>query len=349
MSRMLKGTDAQVQNMINVLEARRPCRLEFFAQDAFVEIDAWEETQIRRVPEAAEIPNEAIQGCSLAGGYLWKTRPPTLVVAESVSVRRQHFTLLHELGHHLQQSDPQLGEAVFEAEDTEAFEDAACDAFAAQVLIPDALVSAAISSEGLTVRSALSLFSQSNASRAAICVRLTAELTGPGVFMVIDPRGTVNFAASRGSIFPPARGSDQSQNALLKAALDAPDSERVFSRDDAKIWYSTGHSSNRLYGQAAWCGDFLIAVVTEHGAAWKAFSPPQDNTAHNNDDGWDRCEQCNTGFRIRVICRECGEARCPKGHCVCRYAGDRLCQECFLLKANSQFEGGSAVCNDCAA
>ncbi|PRB43125.1 DUF955 domain-containing protein [Arthrobacter sp. MYb23] len=334
--------------MLHVLESRRPGSVEVLAHDAFAEIDSWDEVQIRRVSEAARVPDEAILGCSLAGGYLWKSAPPTLVVAESVSVRRQHFTLLHELGHHLQQTDPDLGEAVFSAEDTEAFEDAACDAFAARVLIPEDLVTESIDSEGLTVRSALALHRQTKASRAAICVRLAAELSAPGVFMVLAPDGTVNFAASRGGIFPPARGSDQSRNPLITAALEAPGSDQVIARDNTTIWYSTGHSSNRLYGQAAWCDGLLLALAVEHGAAWKKFSPPQANTSHRATDAWDRCEECNLGFRAKVICQKCGEARCPNGHCQCRFAKDRLCQECFLLKARSQFESENSVCRDCA-
>ena len=269
------------------------------------------------------------------------------MVAESISVRRQHFTLLHELGHHLQQTDPGLGEGVFEAEDTEAFEDAACDAFAARVLIPDAMVAESVSSEGLTIGSALALHSGTNASRAAICVRLAAELSTPGVFMVVAADGGVNFAASRGGIFPPARGSDQSGNRLIAAALEGRGSERVFTRDDATIWYSTGHSSNRLYGQATWCEGLLLVVMVEHGAAWKNFSPPQANTGHSTTADWDRCEECNIGFRATAVCPKCGEARCPNGHCHCRYAKDRLCHKCFLLKVRSQFAGENTVCKDC--
>jgi hypothetical protein len=333
--------------MLGVLEKRRPGRLQSLAQDAFSEIQAWSDVQIRRVPEATNVPDEGVLGCSLAGGYLWKTAPPTLVVAESASTRRQQFTLLHELGHHLQQTDDQLGEAIFDSEDTEAFEDAACDAFAARVLIPDTLVAKAVSASGPTIQSALDLYSQTNASRAAICVRLASELKSPGVFMVVAPEGTVSFAASAGGIFPPAKGSKQRQNPLLKTALEEPYSKEIFARNDATIWYSTGHSSNRFYSQAAWCGDFLIAVMVEYGAAWKAFSPPQENSGHSIREVWDRCGECD--IRISFACKKCGEGRCANGHCACLYARDKLCQECFILKIPSQFEGESKVCRDCAA
>jgi hypothetical protein len=167
--------------------------------------------------------------------------------------------------------------------------------------------------------------------------------------MVVAPEGTVSFAASAGGLFPPAKGSNQMQNPLLNTALNEPYSEEVFTRNDATIWYSTGHSSNRLYSQAAWCGDFLIAVMVEYGAAWKAFSPPQENTGHSNSEAWDRCEECNIGFRSSFACKKCGEGRCPNGHCACRYARDLQCQRCFMLKIRSQFEEESSICRDCAA
>src|ERR1019366_923254 len=50
--------------------------------------------------------------CSVAGGYVHTTVPPTLSVTNSLSPGRRSFTVLHELGHHLQKNDVVLARAV---------------------------------------------------------------------------------------------------------------------------------------------------------------------------------------------------------------------------------------------
>jgi hypothetical protein len=235
------------------------------------------------------------------------------------------------------------------AEDSEEFEDAACDAFAANLLLPSTLVQQVVT-DGPTVESAVALFHRSKASRAAICVRLAEELRSPGTVAVLDSEGTVSFAASRGSIYPPARGSDQSANPLVAASLTESRADRVIQRDDSRIHYSTGHTSNRLYGQIAWCDGLYIAVMVEYGAAWKHFSPPQDGTALSSSASrWEDCETCDTNFVVRSTCSRCREPRCPRGHCRCTRAAERQCQQCFYLKPPSQFEDASKVCIECSS
>ena len=68
--------------------------------DAFASLEHRSELSILRVPDL--VPQDSALGCSVAGGY--RETPPTLIVAKSMSRRRQHFTLLHELGHHLQRT-----------------------------------------------------------------------------------------------------------------------------------------------------------------------------------------------------------------------------------------------------
>ena len=350
MPKLFEGTPQQVEGMFAVLDQCWPGAAPRLASDAFSEITSWPEVQIAPVPEESNVSGNARRGCSVAGGYLWQTTPPTLVVADSMSLRRQRFTLLHELGHHIQSTDLGLGTTLMEAEDSEAFEDAACDAFAARVLLPPALVSQAVPPGGPTAESALDLFHRSQASRAAICVRLVAELKTPGVVAVFDAEGAVSFAAARGAVYPPARGSDQSANPLVAAALTGSPTDRIIGRDDAQIHYSTGHTSNRLYGQIAWCDGLLFAVMVEYGASWKPHSPPQEATAAASPAGkWDDCETCGTNFVVKFTCPSCGEPRCPRSHCGCTRAAERQCLRCFLVKHPSQFDGDSETCSDCAS
>lgn len=290
--------------------------------DAFETLELIPGMSVLRVPDV--VPNDSALGCSVAGGY--RELPPTLIVTMSMSKRRQHFTLLHELGHHLQRTHIDLGRAVLRHKDRLGFEDAACDAFAASVLLPDDMVDdACVAYGGVTAQTAVDLFEASNASRAAIAVRIAGRLKGAGAVAVLNESGVVTFAAARGSIFPPARGSDQSSNPLIRAALAGSGAGNLWTRDDAQILYSTGHSSNQLYGQAAWVGDRLIAIMVDEAAPWRTFSPPRDFTAVRTPVSWD-----GPGLFDREQLTE------------------KRCDSCFLVKHVSQFSADSTACKECA-
>lgn len=344
MPQTFDGVPTQVDAMLAVWEARDGTREEL-TRDAFGALAGREDLTVLRVPEF--VPQDSQLGCSVAGGYRWD--PPTLIVAESMSRRRQQFTVLHELGHHIQKTDIALGSAIVEHRQPEAFEDACCNAFAAQVLLPEDLVNAHAGDRGPTVETATGLFEVSNASRAAICVRLAGRLGSPGAVVVLDPAGVVTFAAARGGLFPPARGSDQMANPLVAAALRTDREGRTVTRDDAQIWYRSGHSSERLYGQAAWAGDRLFLVMVAYKAPWLSFSPPRAGTAEHTNDRFDQCEHCQQEFAVDMVCATCEQPRCPSGHCGCTARAYKTCTGCFLQKHPSQFAAGSTVCRECVS
>jgi len=342
--RTFDAIPAQVEAMMTVWESRSGS-VEALTLDAFEVLKERDDVTVVSVPEF--VPQDSQLGCSVAGGYKWD--PPTLIVTESMSRRRQQFTLLHELGHHIQKTDIGLGTIVVEHQQPEEFEDACCDSFAARVLLPDDLVDAHVPGRGPTVQGAIELFEASNASRAAICVRLAGRLQSAGVVAVLDESGIVTFAAARGGLYPPARGSDQTANPIVTAALDSDDPTRTFARDDAQIWYRSGNSSERLYGQAAWVGDHLFLIMVAYSAPWLSMSPPRDGTAQHTKDRWDQCEHCQQNFIIGFICRTCRQPRCPARHCGCTTKTQRSCPSCFLEKHRSQFDPSSDICLECAS
>lgn len=290
--------------------------------DAFESLEHRSDLNILRVPDV--VPKDSALGCSVAGGY--RETPPTLIVAESMSRRRQHFTLLHELGHHIQRTHLDLGRTIMRQADRVGFEDAACDAFAASVLLPDEMVEhASTDYGGPTAQTAVDLFEMSNASRAAIAVRIAGRLKGAGAAAVLNESGIVTFAAARGSVYPPARGSDQSNNPLIRAALNGYGGPEIWTRDDAQIFYRTGHTSNQLYGQAAWLGDRLIAVMVEEAAPWKTYSPPRDFTAVRTPIQGDD----------------------PPALFDRQQLMEKRCNSCFLVKHVSQFNADSTTCKVC--
>lgn len=330
----------QAREMREVLERIHPGAADRLRHDPLAELECWDDLAVVAVAETV-----GADRCSVAGSY--RPDPPTLLVAQSVSRRRNGFTALHELGHHLQQTDGHLGGRTFEVSDSVAFEEEACDAFAAQILLPDADLSAVIGPRGPTARDVADLFAQSSASREACCVWAARHLRGAGAVVLLDSSGIVLFASPR-SFIPPARRSDQSGAPLIAAAL--ANKGRQVSRDDTHVVYRTGHTSDPLYGQAVWLDEYLIAIMVTDNAPWRKLALPRPSSGTNGAAGW-TCETCGEEFKVVDNCSQCGQPRCPDAHCGCdvaRMAKEQLCTVCFLKLPPIMFPDGGTVCRDCS-
>lgn len=341
--RFIEEAPSQAEVMLAVVERLHPGGLVALREDPLAELRTWPEIQVSLLLEMGDSGR-----CSVTGSYQDHTQPPSLVVGMSRSRRRRGFTGLHELGHHLQQTDSVLGQRLFTRRDSEAFEEAACDAFAARVLLPDDQIVGRINPRGPTAPDVVDMFERFQASREACCVRAAEYLTGAGAVVLLDATGTVIFAAPRG-IFPPARGSDQSGTPLIQAALRR---SATVERDQTFVSYREGGRSDALYGQAAWCDeDYLIAVLAVDNAAWRAFAPPRPDTGRSQLGSWWTCETCEDQFCVtEPACERCREPRCGNGHCGCtaaRAKNDHTCDTCFLTLAPARFEGTSSTCRDC--
>lgn len=340
MNRIRLGVSDQALSMLQRLETLWPNSRTRLQADALAELDGWEQVQVVRVADTASQIS-----CSVAGGYVHSTVPPTLTVTESISDRRQQFTALHELGHHLQKNDADLALAVRrQRADREAFEDAACDLFASLVLIPDCDLPARSNGRSPSAADVVDLYQSTQASRAACCVRVTGQLDTHGVVALYDAVGTVSFAAAHGEVFPPARGSSQVNTPLVAAALRTGRNVRV---DDTFVQYSTGGHSQLLYGDAVWAGSYLFTVSVLDRPGWRSFASPRPDTSKFRPREW-ICEVCEVEFLPTATCRRCETPRCPTGHCTCTLAAERQCQRCFLLLAPSRFASQTSVyCRDC--
>lgn len=332
---------AQADRMLQVLDRDWPGARERLQHDALAELRDWPDIQVRAVPDT-----QTDVRCSVAGGYVHTTTPPTLAVTMSLSARRQAFTALHELGHHLQKNDIDLAVAVrSQPADITDFEDAACDAFVGRVLIPDTLLPAPDLGRSPSAADVVTLFDRTQASRAACCVRIAERLSGHGVIALLDNTGQVAFAAGRGDVYPPARGSDQSPTPVVSRALRTATGAR---HDSTHVLYRNGSTSVDLYGDAAWCDGYLIMVAVTDRPGWKAFAPPRPTTGKiiYRPQGW--CELCEEEFAVTDRCGRCHQPRCPAGHCACTTARDRLCKRCYMMKHPAQFPGPTAdICTEC--
>jgi hypothetical protein len=334
---------AQAETMTMAVETARPGALARLRVDPLTELMQWDELSVTLVEET---PSK--EGCSVAGSY--QPTPPTLVVARSRSTGRRNFTVLHELGHHLQQTNVDLGNTVFHYSDPDQFEEQSCDAFAAQILLPDNELRSTIDPRGPTPQDVVDLFtSHSSASREACCVWAARHLRGSGAVVLLDSTGVVQFAAPKGFV-PPAKRSNQSRTPLIESALRDP--RGGATRDETYVVYRNGGQSDTLFGQARWFDDnYLVAVLVTHNVPWKSLAIPRSSTRRDSHGQWWLCETCEDSFLVNERCERCREPRCSGGHCGChaaRIAKDKQCKGCFLTLHPSRFEAGSDYCRDCA-
>lgn len=341
MTRFLRSRGRHLaQQMLNVLEATRPGASSALRADAISELDGWDDLRVRPVPES-----QTDSGCSVAGAYIEQSVPPVIAVAESASRGRRRFTALHELGHHLLRTTASLAEILAsEDDDGLSLEEAACNSFAGQILLPEQLVDAHIGDEGPTAPEVVALWEASGASRAAACVRASERLIAPGHIVLLDSAGLVSFAAAR-ALPPPRRGSDQSaipvvRDALRRVPMQARGTTRLSYRDDIL--------GDELYVQIAEMNGYAVAVLVTDHAPWVGFSPPsvqQGPTAPTRV-----CSHCGEeDDRFRPPCPRCHAPRCPAcSKCECTAAvAERQCAGCFIIKPLTMFDGANPRCLDC--
>lgn len=334
---------AVATQVLAALDQVWPGGRQLLAQDPEAAVELWGQVRVRRVPA-----DETSKGCSVAGAYVWDEVPPVLAVARSTSTGRQRFTLLHELGHHLQQTDVGLAQVLADAGvRSRTLEEAACDAFAAAVLLPEEKVQRIIPREGPTVSSIADLRRDSGASRAAVCVRAAQRLTSPGQVLLLEYDGTVQFASAHG-VPPVARGSSQADAPVIQDALGSAGGIR---KGQTRLLYRDGIRGQELFAQAGELDGYLVVVTMVDRPPWEdRFVLPSRETGPSART-W-LCEQpgCNAEFQsFEPTCSKCRAPECPEcGLCACvSRVKTRVCKNCFTEYSLVCFNGDATVCNEC--
>jgi Zn-dependent peptidase ImmA (M78 family) len=333
---------AQACAMLSTLDTVLPGRREDLRRDPVDVLRTWPEVIYREVPAA-----DTGSRCSVAGAYYGTEDPPLLTVADAASPGRRAFTALHELGHHLQQSDFDLDEALHaHGSNAAAFEDAACDAFAADVLLPEELVDQHLPVGTPTADDIVALNRASSASRAAVCVRAAERLAVPGQVVLLDGAGIVQFAAAH--LMPrPLRDSDQHRAHVVAQALSTT-SRRAHGL--MRLRYRDGIEGDELYAQAAPVDGFLVVVaVTEHPPWERGFTLPIAQTGPRASARICVHPECGHEFTsFDRPCVRCGAPACPAcGRCACApVVKEKPCPGCFQILPLRLFDGDR--CQDCA-
>lgn len=329
--------------VLDRLEAtRRGARAELM-HDTCAVIAAWDDVELRLVDDASD------EACSVAGGYTWSPSTGAVIsVARSRSRGREAFTALHELGHHLQRSDPVLSDAlVDDGTRAKVMEELVCDSFAGAVLIPDDVVEQHIGPEGPTVADVVALHDATEASRSAVCVRASERLRSPGHVVLLDRYGRVRFAASRG-LPPLRRGGDQGSIPVVDEVLGSYGGTRS---GRTRFLYRGAVAGDELYVQAGDLDGYVVAVAVLDRPPWQdGFVLPAVETGPEPGRWVCENEACGEEFEsFDAPCVKCRLPSCPEcGRCGCKIAAsERKCESCHLVYPARMFASGSQVCESC--
>lgn len=280
-------------------------------------------------------------GCG-GGGY-YRPDPPTIYLHPSIG-RRDNFTVLHELGHHLQQQHADWAFVLMDlpVEQRRKMEEAVSNHFAAQVLMPitdqdreDAAVHPADFMSGY--------YSRVQASRSAALVRACEILQKRPrwILAVAELDGTVVASASTYSDRPPAKGfRQQGFERIAREASDCP----VRQQFHEGIEYRTGNILDDMYIEAA----------LDHSGQYVfiALRPTRVNGLGTMTYPAHECsnDACGAIFEPRQStgkCEECGSFRCPecrKCACVTASRPTTVCDKCFTTYSSAEMQTGTHEC-----
>lgn len=330
--------------------------------DPLTELETWDDVIVQRLPPALHVAPSANLGkeCSVAGTYYDPTSTvrATIAVAESKSTRRDAFTALHELGHHIQRTTPAIADdlADLPLDITFAVEDRICERFAAAVLIPHNAATAILGSGTPTAADIVTLAEHTSASRPAVCIRAHENLTVPGMVLLLDPEDVVQIAPARG-LPPLRRGSIQSKTQIVKAArrrLADGDHDFRITDADTRFEYRDGIEGSPLFAQAADIGGgyLVIVAVTENPPWVQSFTLPQRDLGPRTPDRECPHPECAEPFEVWTPTHDlCRTPQCPACHrcnCSVSHVRERACKGCNLMQPNHLYGDDNAThCIDC--
>ncbi|MFF9565187.1 ImmA/IrrE family metallo-endopeptidase [Leifsonia sp. NPDC014704] len=338
--------DAKDQAALILEEFNRqaPDQLDALRADPIAWLEAWPQVELVQL-EPNRVPGSSDE-CVVDGTYVGASTPPRIGVGGGTQTRTQ-FTALHELGHHLQMTGDALLDALGERSDLgRSLEEAASDAFAAAVLIPEDIAKQYLGVGTPAAAAIAELWKQlPHASRQAVLVRAAQALTSDGHVLLLNAEGGVEFAACRGAIRLP-RLSDQSKTALWRAGRSNT-SGTWTSR--TRFRYGQLEAGDTFYAQAASIGaGYQVVVAAVEKVPWM-FSVNQPEYHRYGREAY--CERCTEEFFATSFCGDCSQPVCPRcNRCGCGGGlAEFTCKRCGFIRSPGEASAVEGVCTECTA
>lgn len=261
--------------------------------------------------------------------------------------RRENFTLLHELGHHLIYQDDDLLAWLADHDDPKRAREEVCDQIAARLLVPTELIDRVLDGRKPAATDVASLYEQSAASREVCAVAISRRLGCEGFVALID--------ASDRRIRLGARTADTRPYAWRDDLLPAghPLERLAVGGSLCELaWWPFPNGDRRDYWlSAVRDGRFIVAVFADRDLWDTPGLHITDAPPVAGRPTFDvRCSLCGyVGFTSKFPCDVCRKpfcVKCEKCECDRRRANLDQCSRCFASVPRRRLRDG--VCNDCA-
>ena len=253
-----------------------------------------------------------------------------LILYRPTPSRRENFTLLHELAHHLIASNIDCVSWLADQPEPPRVLEQLCDLVAAEILLPPDEVAAALRHGPPDAPAVVALFEATNASRSACAIAIARKLPCDGFVALIEEGSDEVFFA--------ARNLDTRPYAWRGDPLPAGHPLRRHPPPGrALTWWPTPGGADRreYYMSAATAGGWVFAVFAEGNLfGVPGFHLPQ---IVEEDRGYDGEITCPCGYRGKTRwwpCPSCGISQCPRcDECECDRRARREkrvpCRRCY--------------------
>ncbi|MGO4679118.1 ImmA/IrrE family metallo-endopeptidase [Microbacterium sp. 2MCAF23] len=274
-----------------------------------------------------------------------------LFYAPTPHSNRHNFTIAHEVGHHLVNSDDDVANWIYDQDDHEAILETVCDRVAQSLLLPPASVKQFLDGRVPRARDVLDLYEGSSASRPVCAIAIAQHLPHFGAVVLIE-RQTMTVTSASIHADPehgwpfiyPWPGQQVPAGHQLRNVGDGVDVVRRAS------WPGRFGSAEEFYLNAVGAPNGIVAVFSGEDL-WGVPELPR-----LVDREWDSrpllsgtC--CGESFQRRGYpCPACKKPYCPRcGKCPHERSDslDVVCTACFCLTPRSRIVDG--VCSDCRA
>lgn len=293
----------------------------------------------------------ATSTCSVEG--LYREGDGLIEVLPAMSRRRTKFTALHEFGHHLARRSVDTARALAAAhrispQHSRKLEERIADAFAAELLVPDATVMELLEGRAPTAEDVRDLFELTEGSREACCVRIAQWMAANGYVLLAEDR-TIRFCAVAGDAYAIRRGAVQDDDHLIARAARLGSARA----DQIRLRHPSAIQTREYGGQAVLASDgYTYAVLTDATSLpWGGWRTPGDVHPAGIDM---ECDGCGEDVEAWKRCLTCGGPICPRcGWCSCSAprrarVADKRCVACQQMRRVDLFAPGSDTCVDCA-
>lgn len=322
------------------------------AQALVIDVEETELSALRTDPWAAleamddvtlTVQTELPYGACGGGYYDGST---STIYVHPASPRRNNFTLLHEYGHHLQQTHDDWAYVLLDdvhSLNRRKVEEQVCDLIAAEILLRADAVEDSDPFEQSPALVMAQIFANSGASRSAVLryVADTLRHSTKWILAVADLEGRVQAAECTYEQFPPKRGMVQPGFALLAAEASSGHVRRTFPEGmvyqggrelhDMKVEATLDHTGTYVFLALTPVERFGMGTIV---SAW--YSCNQNGCATE-----DFCADTESEW-----CQACKEAKCPGcGTCRCeRTVESSRCPSCYVTITGYEAAHGLHEC-----